>query len=96
MTEDEARIVAARPSPEFMKKARPLLERLAELEHVQWRYWAMAVEGEVSAARRERWRGCYVPYAQLSEELKEMDRVWAMRALALVEEWLKEEEERSA
>lgn len=92
MTEGEAELIAARPSPEFMKRAGDLLEALAELEHIQWRYWAMAVEDEVSAARRERWRECYVPYGRLGEELKEMDRIWAMRALALVERWLAEKE----
>ena len=63
-----------------------LLERLAELEHEQWVAWSQAVAAEVSAARRRRWQECWVPYAELSEEVKELDREWARKVLAALGE----------
>ncbi len=59
-----------------------LLERLAELEHEQWVAWSRAVADEVSEERRRRWQECWVPYAELSEEVKELDRAWARKVLA--------------
>jgi hypothetical protein len=61
-----------------------LLERLAELEHEQWLAWSQAVAAEVSAERRRRWQECWVPYRELPEEVKELDRIWARKALKLL------------
>ena len=61
-----------------------LLERLAELEHEQWVAWSRAVADEVSEERRRRWQAFWVPYAELPEDVKEQDRVWARKALAIV------------
>ena len=61
-----------------------LLERLAELEHEQWVAWSRAVAGEVSAERRRRWQECWVPYAELPEEVKDLDREWARKVLSLL------------
>ncbi len=61
--------------------AQELLERLAELEHEQWLAWSRAVAPEVSAERRRRWQACWVPYAELPEDVKELDREWARTAL---------------
>jgi hypothetical protein len=61
-----------------------LLERLAELEHEQWVAWSRAVAAEVEVDRRRRWEACWVPYAELPEEVKEQDRVWARKVLALL------------
>ena len=55
------------------------LERLAALEHEQWNYWTQAVAPEVSEERRTRWESYWVPYEQLTEEVKEYDRVWARK-----------------
>jgi hypothetical protein len=63
-----------------------LLERLAELEHEQWVAWSRAVAAEVSAERRRRWQECWVPYAELPEEVKELDREWARKVLAALGE----------
>ena len=60
------------------------VERLAEQEHIQWCTWAqnvMDTEQGLSTDRRERWRSLMVPYAELSEEMKEYDRIWAREAL---------------
>jgi hypothetical protein len=59
-----------------------LLEQLAELEHEQWVAWSRAVAAEVSEGRRRRWQECWVPYAELPEEVKEVDREWARKVLA--------------
>ena len=58
-----------------------LLERLAELEHEQWMAWSQSVAGEVSAERRQRWQACWVSYADLPDEVKELDRLWARKVL---------------
>jgi hypothetical protein len=59
-----------------------LIERLARVEHEQWLAWSRAVAAEVSEERRRSWQSAWIPYDELSEELKERDRVWARRALA--------------
>jgi hypothetical protein len=58
-----------------------LLERLAELEHEQWMAWSQSVAGQVSAECRQRWQACWVPYQDLPEEVKELDRIWARKVL---------------
>lgn len=59
-----------------MTKTEELLERLAELEHIQWQYWA-----SVSAPDHPL---LYVPYANLTEEQKEQDRIWAKATINLL------------
>lgn len=61
------------------------LERLAELEHEQWMEWSKAVADEVSPERRARREKYWVPYDQLTEEVKEQDRVWARKVIAVFE-----------
>jgi len=48
-----------------------LVEEVAALEHDQWVAWSYAVAGEVSAERQARWLVLWVPYAKLSETMKE-------------------------
>ena len=66
-------------------KDEELLERLAEVEHEQWMYWSRAVAGEVGPECRARWSRWWMPYAELPEEEKEKDRVWARKALAAMQ-----------
>lgn len=61
-----------------------LREKLAALEHDQWVEWAKVVEAEVSPERRKRWQKYYVPYDELDEEVKDQDRVWADKILAVI------------
>lgn len=63
-----------------------LLEALADLEHQQWMQWSQTVAPEVSETRRQRWLKAWIPYHDLSEEVKEQDREWARRILALFRE----------
>ncbi len=58
-----------------------VLERLAAVEHEQWIHWSQAVAAEVSVERRQLWQACWAPYEDLPEEMKELDRFWARRAL---------------
>lgn len=68
-----------------MARREDLVEALAALEHEQWMDWARAVMPEVTAGRRQRWHGYMVPYEELEEPVKELDRAWARRALAVLE-----------
>ena len=67
-----------------MAEQADLVERLAELEHEQWVSWSKAIVNEVPEERRRRWQACWVPYRDLPEDIKEQDRVWARRVLALL------------
>lgn len=60
-----------------------LIEALAELEHEQWVEWSkdIAKKESISSERLKRWESCWKPYAELSEEMKELDRIWARKAL---------------
>ncbi|HEX8110066.1 MAG TPA: hypothetical protein VF516_20190 [Kofleriaceae bacterium] len=60
---------------------REAVERVAEVEHAQWMAWSKEVAPEVSPARRARWMKYWVPYKDLPEEVKELDRVWARKAI---------------
>jgi hypothetical protein len=66
-----------------MVKDKTLLEKLAAIEHDQWIAWAQTIlETEnVSPNRRKRLQEYFVPYEQLSEDVKEHDRVWARKVI---------------
>ena len=61
-----------------------LVEALAEIEHAQWPHWSQAVAADVVAATRTRWHHSRVAYAELTEDLKEADRVWARKVVTLL------------
>ena len=63
-----------------------LVERLAELEHVQWIQWSMnlAEHEYISEKREDRWKELWCPYSELSEEMKEEDRKWARKVLKII------------
>ena len=63
-----------------------LRERLADLEHEQWMKWAGSVMPEVSQGRQDRWQGYMVPYAELTEKVKDYDRKWADKILDILQE----------
>ena len=84
-----------------MKFPKELLEKLSEVEHDQWMEWSKAVSKEVGKERQDRWAKLWVPYEDLSEEMKEADRKYARKVLqalihhpefkTLVGDWLKKE-----
>lgn len=74
------------------------LEKLAELEHEQWKHWMdfqleeCAIDEETMSqeeceAAGEKWEAwsdlADIPYSELTEEQKESDREWARKVLAL-------------
>jgi len=61
-----------------------LVEALAEIEHAQWLHWSQAVAADVVAATRAKWQRSWVAYAELTEDLKEADRVWARNVVKLL------------
>jgi len=63
-----------------------IIESLAELEHEQWMKWADTImqTEKISDARFARWASCMISYAELTEEMKEFDREWARKALAIL------------
>lgn len=67
-----------------------LREELACLEHEQWMKWAkdIVVKESISSERKTRWQEYFVHYSELAEEVKEEDRFWADKVLALFEEAL--------
>jgi hypothetical protein len=61
-----------------------VIERLAAVEHEQWMHWSQSVAAEVSTERRQRWQACWVPYEDLPEDVKELDRLWARKVLEVL------------
>ena len=61
-----------------------LVEALAEIEHAQWLHWSQAVAADVGVATRAKWQRSWVDYAELTEDLKEADRVWARKVVTLL------------
>ena len=63
-----------------------LIEQLAALEHEQWTQWAKGIleTEDINKERVERWEELFVPYNELTEEMKEEDRKWARKALKIL------------
>jgi len=61
-----------------------LREALASIEHDQWMAWSKNLSGMevLSEDRLDRWEASWVPYDQLTEAQKDMDREWADKVLA--------------
>ena len=64
-----------------------LRETLARLEHDQWCEWSrsLAESEALEPARLAAWRERWVPYAELSEADKDLDRAYADRVIRLLE-----------
>jgi len=63
-----------------------LLEEISKLIHDEWIEWARNVEHEISDERKARWETVYCEYEDLSEEMKDKDRVYAKKVLAMLKE----------
>jgi len=61
-----------------------LMEALAEIEHEQWLHWSQAVAADVTATTRDKWQRAWVGYDELTEDLKEADRIWARKVVTLL------------
>jgi hypothetical protein len=64
-----------------------LVEALAKIEHDQWMHWSQAVSAHVPETIRAKWQGSWVDYNQLTDEVKEADRVWARKVVTLLREF---------
>lgn len=53
-----------------------MIEELSSAIHDWWMDWAKTIMKfeKLSEERSKRWESCFVPYADLSEEMKEKDR----------------------
>lgn len=71
-----------------------LTEKLAELEHIQWMQWAKALVSEniVNEETKQRWSKLFIPYAELSEDMKNLDRDYARKIVNTIKKFLKETE----
>lgn len=58
-----------------------IIEKLAELEHLQWCEWSLTLDEneQLSPERIERWKKLWVEYSELNEAQKEQDREWARK-----------------
>lgn len=62
-----------------------LLEKLADLEHRQWQSWTAYFLSNLTKENEVRWsEQALKNYAQLSEEDKEKDRVYARKVLEIL------------
>jgi hypothetical protein len=69
-----------------------MLEELSELEHDQWMKWAkdLMKKEQLTKERTDRWeKECFMPYADLTEEMKDFDREWARKAIKITEKYKK-------
>jgi len=66
-----------------------LLEKLAELEHLQWIEWSKNIseKEKLSKKRLKRWKEFWVIYQDLPETIKEDDRKWARKTLKVLSDW---------
>jgi hypothetical protein len=61
-----------------------LVEALARIEHEQWLHWSKTVALDVADAIRSKWQRSWVDYAELEDDMKEADRVWARKVVILL------------
>jgi hypothetical protein len=61
-----------------------IIEKLAELEHEQWRSWRKHVEEQNPDIQKSIW--LQFKYEDLPDAQKEEDRIWARKVLAIVEQ----------
>lgn len=63
-----------------------LIEKLAELEHEQWMVWSQDIASKelLTYKRLERWKRLWIPFQELSEEMKDQDRKWAKKVLEII------------
>lgn len=63
------------------------VEKLAELEHIQWSHWTKYMLDNMTPENIARWRRqIETPYSELSEKEKDSDREWAIKALEITDD----------
>ena len=62
-----------------------LLDKVAELEHLQWSHWTRHFLEFQNESNRKHWeRQAHLPYSKLTEKEKEADRKWARKVLDVI------------
>lgn len=78
---------------EYTFNENELLEKFAAICHDQWVYWSIAVFKrliskphtiEAGNVVYDRWAPNWIPYHELSEEIKELDRKYARKFLEVI------------
>lgn len=69
------------------EKEQNLLEEISRLIHEEWVEWAKQIDDEVSDERKSRWETVYCDYAELSEEMKDKDRDYGKKVLAMLKDF---------
>ena len=66
-----------------------VLKELSALEHEQWMKWAGHIleTEDISLATRERWQKDMIPYEQLPEEERALDRSFARKSLEVFKKY---------
>ena len=64
-----------------------LREELANLEHEQWISWTKYLNEnhKIPLDLIKKWEKNWKPYSELSEKVKDADRIWADKVLELLE-----------
>lgn len=82
---EEKRLRIAKLEAQPQAVSRDLMEALAADEHERWSGQARTALDEMTPERRERWdRLSKIPYSELSEEIKELDRMQVRERLAIM------------
>lgn len=71
-----------------MNSSELILEKVSSEIHIMWMTWAKEVlkkEKSISKERINRWeKECFLPYQELSEKMKELDRKFARKIIKIV------------
>lgn len=62
-----------------------LKELLSEVFHEAWMHWSQAVADDVPPERKAKWEENWVPYEQLDDSTKDLDREWADEAMQMID-----------
>jgi len=79
------------------KKPDDLKEQIAEAIHNEWEDWSINLykNETLSEDRIKRWRTMWIPYSELSEEVKDYDRKWAIQILSLIQPYYEQKIEQA-
>lgn len=70
-----------------------LLEKISQVFHDSWTHWSKAVAPDIKNQERlARWEKSWVPYDQLGESTKDLDREWAEKVMEIIEPHLASED----
>ena len=84
-------LTQTKSSTEALAAASDIREALAEVFHEAWEHWSKAVKDDIKTPERiARWQEYWVPYDQLDESTKDMDREWADEAMGRIDKFIKE------